>query len=435
MASHPEAVTGRVTRARAAALQMMAAAAAASNDSNAATMDEKNQNSAHPKGAQRKRKAVLQDVTNIRCKSYYKDCFKATKPLNGKQNHKSPTKLPTLMKRVSKGKSNSQGACKVKIATKESQEETCPRKIPQLKLDENVSSQLSKSEDALSLPQEEIKDIDAGKKNPLLCSIYARDIYDNLRFAELLRWPYHGYIEMVQRDITKGMRGILINWLVEVSEEYSLTSDTLYITVHLIDWFLSQNFIERSRLQLLGITCMLLASKYEEIYAPRVDELCAMTDNTYTREEVLRMEGQLLKYFRFSISIPTTKTFLRRFIFAAQATHTSPSLELEHLANYLAELTLIEYDFLNFLPSIIAASAIFLAKWTLDSSHQPWNPTLEYYTRYKVSDLKTTVFALQDLQLNKDCPLSAIRTKYMQQKFKCVAGMPSTKVLETLFLK
>lgn len=50
----------------------------------------------------------------------------------------------------------------------------------------------------------------------------------------------------------------------------------------------------------------------------------------------------------------------------------NPSLELEYLANYLAELTLMNYGFLNFLPSMIAASAVFLARWTLDQSSHPW---------------------------------------------------------------
>lgn len=116
------------------------------------------------------------------------------------------------------------------------------------------------------------------------------------------------------------------------------------------------------------------------------------------------------------------------------------------MANYLAELTLIDYSFLKFLPSLIAASAVFLARWTLDQSKHPWvcslsaflphfpllswmnkttkittrllqNPTLEHYTRYKASELKTTVSALQDLQLNANqCSLKAISEKYKQPK-------------------
>ncbi|AAF71982.1 Putative cyclin [Arabidopsis thaliana] len=260
-------------------------------------------------------------------------------------------------------------------------------------------------------------DIDSDDKDPLLCCLYAPEIHYNLRVSELKRRPLPDFMERIQKDVTQSMRGILVDWLVEVSEEYTLASDTLYLTVYLIDWFLHGNYVQRQQLQLLGITCMLIASKYEEISAPRIEEFCFITDNTYTRDQVLEMENQVLKHFSFQIYTPTPKTFLRRFLRAAQASRLSPSLEVEFLASYLTELTLIDYHFLKFLPSVVAASAVFLAKWTMDQSNHPWNPTLEHYTTYKASDLKASVHALQDLQLNtKGCPLSAIRMKYRQEK-------------------
>lgn len=277
-------------------------------------------------------------------------------------------------------------------------------------------------------------DIDSDEKDPLLCSLYASEIHYNMRVAELKRRPSPDFMERTQRDVTKTMRGILVDWLVEVSEEYTLVPDTLYLTVYLIDWFLNGNYIERQRLQLLGVTCMLIASKYEEIYAPRIEEFCFITDNTYTRDQVLEMESQVLKHFSFQIYTPTSKTFLRRFLRAAQASHLMPSVEMEFLANYLTELTLIEYEFLKFLPSVIAASAVFLAKWTMNQSSHPWNPTLEHYTTYKASDLKASVQALQQLQLNtKGCPLNSIRIKYKQDKFKSVAVFTSPELHDRLF--
>ncbi|THG05122.1 hypothetical protein TEA_012928 [Camellia sinensis var. sinensis] len=306
----------------------------------------------------------------------------------------------------------------------------------------------------------DVRDIDSDHRDPQLCSLYAPDIYSNLRAVEgwpfsrknrnggknmtkkknnylepyFIRRPCSNFMETVQRDITQSMRGILVDWLVEVSEEFKLVPDTLYLTVHLIDLFLSQNYIERQRLKLLGITCMLIASKYEEIHAPRVEEFCFITDNTCPRGEVLTMESQVLNYLGFQLAAPTAKSFLRRFLRAAQAIYKTPSLELEFLANYLAELTLVDYEFLKFLPSIIAASAVFLARWTLDQSGHPWNATLEHYTSYKASDLKTTVLELQGLQLNANgCPLNAIRAKYRQDKFKSVSALSSPELLQTLF--
>ncbi|XP_016437663.1 cyclin-A2-3-like [Nicotiana tabacum] len=277
-------------------------------------------------------------------------------------------------------------------------------------------------------------DIDSDQKDPQQCSQYALEIYNNFRVAELIKRPQSNFMETLQRDITQSMRGILVDWLVEVSEEYKLVPDILYLAVHFIDLFLSQNYVERPKLQLLGITCILIASKYEEIRPLRVEECCFITDNTYTKSEVLAMESLALKFLGFQLSVPTAKTFLRRFLTAAQASYKNPSLELECLANYLAELTLVDYGFLKFVPSAIAASSVFLARWTLDQSMHPWNSTLEYYTYYKARDLKTIVLALQGLQLNtENCPLNAIRAKYRQDKFKSVACLSSPKLLETLF--
>nr|KYP39558.1 Cyclin-A2-2 [Cajanus cajan] len=291
-----------------------------------------------------------------------------------------------------------------------------------------------------SLP---IVDIDSELKDPQVWSSYAPDIYSNIRVTELERKPLtnYNYMEKLQHDINPNMRGILVDWLVEVSflypfqvsEEYKLVPDTLYLTVNLIDRYLSTRFIQKQRLQLLGVTCMLIASKYEEICAPRVEEFCFITDNTYSKEEVLKMEREVLNLLYFQLSVPTIKTFLRRFIQAAQSSYKAPCIELEFLANYLAELALVEHSFFQFLPSLAAASAVFLARWTLNDSEHPWNPTLEHYTNYKASELKTVVLALQELQINtKGCPLNAVREKYKQQKFNCVANL-SPKLVQSLF--
>ena len=73
-----------------------------------------------------------------------------------------------------------------------------------------------------------------------------------------------------QEDITPRMRAILIDWLVEVHLKFKLVPSTLYLCVHLIDQYCTHNQVQRSRLQLVGITALLIACKYEEIYPPEV---------------------------------------------------------------------------------------------------------------------------------------------------------------------
>lgn len=287
---------------------------------------------------------------------------------------------------------------------------------------------------AAGVQESKIVDIDADNRNPQMCTFYASDIYNYLHNTEKKRRPTTDYMEVVQPDITTTMRGILIDWLVEVSEEYKLVSETLYLTVSYIDRYLSCNVINRQRLQLVGISCMLIASKHEEISPPQVEEFCYITDNTYFRQEVLAMERQVLRQLHFELSDPTTKSFLGRYIQAAQ--EYIKSLQLEFLANYLAELTLLEYSFLKYLPSLIAASVVFLAKFTLDPTTRPWNATLKHYTGYPASELHDCVKALHELQCNtKNCTLTAIREKYRQHKFKCVSTLvPPVVIPSDLFV-
>ncbi|RVX15887.1 Cyclin-A1-1 [Vitis vinifera] len=208
----------------------------------------------------------------------------------------------------------------------------------------------------------------------------------------------------------------------EVAEEYRLAPDTLFLTVNYIDRYLSGNVMNRKQLQLLGIACMMIAAKYEEICALQVAEFCYITDNTYSKEEVLQMESAVLNYLKFEMTVPTTKCFLRQFIHAAQGNNKDPSLQLECLASYLTELSLLEYNMLCYAPSLIAASATFLARFILFSAEKPWNSMLGHYTHYLPSHLHDCVKALHHLCCNNHgSGLPAIKEKYSQHKYKFVA--------------
>ncbi|CAK9317445.1 unnamed protein product [Citrullus colocynthis] len=419
-------------------------------------------------GLPNKRRAVLKDVTNISTKDFDKNCrnasniqgAKPTRRVSAKAKANAPLNAPVEILGAEEDANTRLAEDLSKIRVVESREVslggTLDGKERTVQTTSHTSRECGVSDMILSVSSEEsipqpnekfiapeqsaalsdkgVIDIDSNSKCLQSCSIYAPDIYDRIRVTELDQRASTTYMEQLQQDITANMRGILVDWLVEVSEEYNLVSDTLYLTVNVIDRFLSQNYIEKKRLQLVGVASMLIASKYEEICAPRVEDFCFITDNTYTKAEVVEMESEVLNLLHFRLSVPTTKTFLRRFIQSAHASYKVPCIELEFLANYLAELTLVEYSFLKFLPSLIAASAVFLARWTLDQSDHPWNPTLEHYTSYNVSQLKTAVLALQDLQLNTSASsLNAIRQKYRQPKFKCVATLTATKSVLSLF--
>jgi len=149
--------------------------------------------------------------------------------------------------------------------------------------------------------------------------------------------------------------------LVEVAEEYKLRRETLFLAVNYIDRFVQlRDNIQRNILQLIGITCLLIASKYEEIEVPRVDELIYITDNTYSAQDIMQTERLILNDLDYDLTVCTVATFLPRFIEVSRC-----SEEISHHAQFLADLTLTNYQLLvSYLPSLLAASIICVSKHT-----------------------------------------------------------------------
>ncbi|RDX60205.1 putative cyclin-A3-1, partial [Mucuna pruriens] len=253
--------------------------------------------------------------------------------------------------------------------------------------------------------------------SPQIGESYVSDIDEYLRSMETKRRPMVDYIEKVQKVVTANMRAILVDWLVDVAEEYKLLSETLHLSVLYIDRFLSVNHVNKLRLQLLGVSSMLVASKYEEINPPRVDKFCSITDNTYKKAEVVKMEAEILKSLNFELGNPTAITFLRRFLGVASEKQKTPNLKVEFLACYLAELSLLDYDCVRFLPSVVAASVVFLARFIIWPEVHPWTSSLCEFSGYKSVELKECVLILHDLYFSrKAASFQSVREKYKQHK-------------------
>ena len=117
--------------------------------------------------------------------------------------------------------------------------------------------------------------------DPQACAEYAVEIFHTLRVTEQINSSSPSYMS-IQSDINEKMRGILIDWLVEVHLKFKLVPETLFLTVNIIDRYLAKEQVNRQRLQLVGVTAMLVACKYEEIYPPIVKDFVYITDNAYT---------------------------------------------------------------------------------------------------------------------------------------------------------
>lgn len=253
------------------------------------------------------------------------------------------------------------------------------------------------------------------------CNEYKDEILSYMREEELKNRPKANYMKK-QQDITGSMRSILIDWLVEVSEEYKLNVETLYLAVNYTDRFLSQMSVLRGKLQLVGTASMYIAAKYEEISPPDVTEFVYITDDTYNKKQVLRMEHLLLKQLDFRMNTPTANCFLTHYLRFLKMTGLSASDKVENLARYLAELTLIESDtFLNFLPSQIAASAVYLSMYTLGKK---WTKPIAEQLGYdfELTELSECIGEMyKSMKAAESLPQQAIQEKYKSNRFNGVA--------------
>ncbi|XP_017674850.1 PREDICTED: G2/mitotic-specific cyclin-B3 isoform X1 [Lepidothrix coronata] len=268
-----------------------------------------------------------------------------------------------------------------------------------------------------------VEDIDKEQLgDPYASAEYAKEIFEYMREREE-KFMLPDYMEK-QPDITGDMRAILVDWMVEVQENFELNHETLYLAVKLVDHYLVEVVSMREKLQLIGSTAILIASKFEERCPPCVDDFLYICDDAYKREELLAMEMSILSTLKFDINIPIPYRFLRRFAKCARAT-----METLTLARFLCEMTLQEYDYARESPSKLAASCLLLALTMKNLGG--WTPTLEYYSGYSAQDLHPLVKRLNFLLTYQPRDkLNTVRSKYSHRVFFEVAKLAPMDMLK-----
>ena len=250
-------------------------------------------------------------------------------------------------------------------------------------------------------------------KYPQNVDEYFDDICIELNNKEEKYLPNPNYMSK-QKDINHRMRAILIDWLIDVHLKYKMVPQTMYISVNLIDRFLSMNETSRVKLQLVGVTAMFIASKYEEIYPPELKDFVYITDNAYVKSEVLDMESKMLNYLNFDITFPTQWSFLEIY-----RKKLNLDIKTFNLAWFLMELSLINYKMLKFKMSQIAASSIFIAIKTLNFYNKV---DFERNTGYSENSIRECVREINNFYIyNSTHSLQAIRKKFSSKKYEEVS--------------
>lgn len=257
--------------------------------------------------------------------------------------------------------------------------------------------------------------------DPFQVSQYAMDIFNYLKDRERL-FPIGDYMEK-QVCLSRWMRALLVDWMVEVQESFELNHETLYLAVKLVDLYLTKITVGKETLQLLGAASLFIASKYDERIPPMVEDFLYICDGAYMQRELIRMEMSILKVVDFDLGIPLSYRFLRRYARCAKV--SMPTLTL---ARYILEYSLMDYSTIMFSDSKMAAAALLLALQMKDLGG--WTTTLEYYSGYKVDDIRDIVNLLnQGLHRKHKEALMTVRNKYSHKIFFEVAKLPLKTIL------
>ncbi|CAD6190215.1 unnamed protein product [Caenorhabditis auriculariae] len=164
-------------------------------------------------------------------------------------------------------------------------------------------------------------------------------------------------------EVTPKMRSILVDWLVQVSSRFQLVQETLHLTVYILDRMLATKTIGKDELQLVGITAMLVAAKFEEIFSPDMGDYEFITDNTYNRKQIIRMELRVLDTIGFQLTRPCSLQFLRWFSRELQAEGIINDEDYNYvhvMAKYLGEVALLDASMTHIKPSRIAIAGIVI---------------------------------------------------------------------------
>ncbi|KAG9103740.1 G2/mitotic-specific cyclin [Ceratobasidium sp. 370] len=218
-------------------------------------------------------------------------------------------------------------------------------------------------------------DLDAEDENdPLMVAEYVVEIFEYMKELEIRSMPSSTYMNS-QHELDWSMRGILMDWLIQVHARFKLLPETLFLASNIIDRFLSLRIVSLIKLQLVGITALFVASKYEEIMAPSVAHFLQVSDSEYTEQEILQAEKYVLRTLGWDLSYPNPMSWLRR---ASKA--DSYDVQTRTLAKFFIEIGVVEHRLLKYTPSMLAAAALWLSRLMMEKDE--WDANLEHYSGY-----------------------------------------------------
>jgi hypothetical protein len=209
------------------------------------------------------------------------------------------------------------------------------------------------------------------KSSPQILCEYFPEFLACLK-SEEQQLKYNFQLRKHHPEVSEKMRLILLSWLIEVHRKFRLLGETLYLTVHFIDSCLHSKCEvtwNKSNFQLLGISSLLLACKYEEIYFPNISDFRSITDRAFSVDQILQCEFQICKILDYFVltCYPIRFLELYRFVFDLNDAEF-------FFCKLILEVSLMDSRFLEFDRSLVALTAVFVMGRTVSQKFAAFEP-------------------------------------------------------------
>jgi len=242
-----------------------------------------------------------------------------------------------------------------------------------------------------------------------------------------------------QKDVNARMRMVLVDWLIEVHRKFKLLPSTYFLGINLLDRYLSKKQLHRRKLQLCGCTCLWIASKYHEIYAPEMDDFVYISDSAFSDQELMSMEIEILKTLSFTLTVPTVLNYGQRYS-KISSYYLKKEREIKIISDlimYCIEHSVMSYALCRKKPSLIgAASFVYSCISTKVFSIQTFDKdnigkVIGYTFDQLIPIMKQIDHIVRNAKKSKN---KAVYKKYCNQKYSNIGKLNFDK-LNTNFLK
>ena len=270
------------------------------------------------------------------------------------------------------------------------------------------------------------------RKDPQTVPDYCDEILQFLFQSEEINTPNYDKIFEKHKQINERARGILLEWICHVHNRFKLLPETLFLAINIVDCYTEKNSFELNQYQLIGIGALLIASKYEEYYAPEIRDFIKVSNDLYTKNQILKIESLILCSLKFDILFTSANKFLDYFYQLSQHSNSSTfkkdtnDKRIYYLAEFILEITLMDVSVMSYRQSLRACASLFIARKLLkdenDYGNNIWDYNLRFKSGYTEKDLKACVREMVIfLQVILNNPTNAFKDKFTSYDYDRVA--------------